>query len=178
MPIRERECAECELVYEVLSVGSRVMAGELAHEMPDGEVVCSRCHCPDFTTLFSTQVAVTGLGGDAGVGKFFPYYDRGLGTGNGGRGLLVRNAQHRRWLLDHKPSGAKRESRLIPLETNSDSGLRGTWDDIASRDESEREVHEAEYKEVIGKMEYENREQIAKVGVLPLASDQKAVGGP
>lgn len=76
------------------------------------------------------------LGGAAGVGRMFPYFDRALGC-------EVNSATHRRWLLTHYPDGRVREFALRPTD--------GAWcpEEEIKEEVREREADEKAYNEYI-----------------------------
>lgn len=160
MPFRERDCNGCGGRYEVLLIGSRP-----AIRVSDGALaVCPECGAEGFRDVPNTSFFAVGLGGDAGVGKFYPYYDRGLGVGKNGRGVLVRDAAHRRHLLHYDTQGRKRDAPLIPVDSDSGSAKTGTWDDIADRHQAEKEKDAAVYGEFVKELqEGPNKESYHKV---------------
>lgn len=161
MPIRERGCLDCEAVYQVLEIGKRIIAHEGCVERR-GKIRCQRCGSVHFAPKFSADVHAVGLGGEAGVGRCFPYLDRGLGAGPDGRGVLVRDAAHRRKLATHHevraPDGTshyiEREVPLIPLDhTPSESRSSGVWHDAHAKDEALAATQEAAYNEMVAEQE-------------------------
>lgn len=153
MPILRRKCPVDGKVFELLSI--RGVLSALDH--PDLE----HLGCPDCGA--EGEAILSGflpkdLGGDAGAGRWYPYYDRGLGGGPDGRGILVRSAQHRKWLLKHHPSGAKRDIPLLPTD--------GDFDPEEELNERTRlqEASEKAYREQMDELEHgPNREAWGKL---------------
>lgn len=166
MPTRDRKCSGCGAMYEVLVLGSMAEIHPIdpgAAVRTDGKIRCTRCGSAEYTDVFNTSFTPVGLGGEAGVGRFYPYRDRALGPGPDGMGIEVRDAKHREWLMTHTPSGRVREERLIPLDTTSDSGLRGTWTDAVDYDAANNEEIDRDYSEMMDELTATNAEAVAKV---------------
>lgn len=161
MPIRERRCNGCGSTYEVLVLGSMARIVAMTGAVGEAETLrCAKCGDGTYTEVFNTQFTPTGLGGEAGVGRFYPYYDRALGPG---KGLLVKDAKHREWLMRHEPNGTPREERLIPLDSKTDSATRGTWEDIADAEAAENEQIDNDYKAMVDQLTHEQPQTMAQI---------------
>ena len=128
MPILRRRCPIDGLEFDLLSV-----RGELsALDHPDVDHLgCPTCGAEGYAIVAS--FLPKDLGGEAGVGKLYPYYDHGLGT-------HVRDVGHHRWLMEHEPNGQKREARL--RQTHGDVEFEADCD----KRKSEMEASEARYR--------------------------------
>ena len=75
MPILRRRCAECGREYELLRIGRSISALDRDDIEDLSCPTCSSLSCGNVIGA----VTGTGLGGEAGHGRFFPRWDNGLG---------------------------------------------------------------------------------------------------
>lgn len=135
--IQTRECAACGRRYDVLY---HHREGWSALEREDlDDLRCPACDGSEFVPIIGAASGIQ-LGGSAGVGKHFPYYDRALGC-------EVTSHQHRTWLMTHHPNGTRRADRLLPTE--------GAVDFVAEAEKefAARDRREAGYQEMIASYE-------------------------
>jgi hypothetical protein len=129
-----RRCRPCGRDYSILFV-----RGEgAAVDRPEAEIddlTCPSCGADDYEVVIGLASGIQ-LGGDAGVGRNFPYFDHALG-------VEVRSAQHRRWLMQHNADGTRRAVPLVPTE--------GGFDPVADfeREQAERDRRYAGYLEML-----------------------------
>jgi len=98
-----RECNECGFAGEYCLFLDGVETSqdiEYYEDPPPGPCPCPVCESLDFTQFASIATGVR-MGGEAGVGRDFPYFDRGLG---------MRISNHEQREAEIKKRG------LIPLE--------------------------------------------------------------
>jgi hypothetical protein len=86
------------------------------------DLSCPDCGCEERRTVVGVASAV-GTGGEHGVGRIFPYFDRTLG-------LEVRSAKHRAQLCA--------ERGIVPLDGGMDSVIKG-YNEQSSRDQAARD---------------------------------------
>lgn len=118
MPIENRKCPDGHR-YEVL-----VMQGEVCGLDAD-HPNCPTCGSTEFERLVGGAIGID-LGGEAGVGKLYPYFDRGLMT-------YVKSAKHRREIC--KARG------LVPVDGDIDLDADRRKQD-AAESEVRRKYHE------------------------------------
>lgn len=115
-----RRCTACSHEYDVLHDMRPQYRGlpptSLDNEDMD-DVSCPKCHAAEFDKILAGGTGIQ-LGGDAGAGRHFPYWDPSLMCN-------VRSAQHRRWLMTHHPNGELREVKLRPTEGAFDPAAEG-----------------------------------------------------
>lgn len=153
MPTRVRRCAgvKCRTKYNVIE---SVLAKPFVEGRDDDLLACPKCGSEVYVPVLALGRGIQ-LGGEGGVGKHFPYRDRGLGTAPDGGGIEVQSAAHRRHLLRYEQRWSNRQQRwiekerperLIPMEEAPDI------DGWVDRDESEREMDEAAYLDYVREM--------------------------
>lgn len=76
------------------------------------DLSCPGCGASEHEIVIGTATGIQ-LGGDAGVSKIYPYFDRSLG-------VEVRSHQHRQWLMKNEPDGTPRQFPLVPVEGDFD----------------------------------------------------------
>lgn len=150
MPTRVRRCAgvKCRTKYNVIE---GVLPRPFVEGRTDDKLACPACDSEVYVPVLALGRGIQ-MGDAGGVGKHFPYRDRGLGTGPDGGGIEVQSAAHRRHLLRYEQRWSHRQQRWVekerperlhPLEEAPD------FDGLVDRDESEREMDEAAYLDYI-----------------------------
>lgn len=95
MPLlRGRECSGCGNRYEVLQHTDGTSL-PLDNEGDDDSDDCPKCGCPEFQGRLTGPGTGIALGGEAGVGKLYPHWNRNLGC-------MVNSAAHMRKICEER----------------------------------------------------------------------------
>lgn len=100
MPLLSRRCSGCGTCYEVVEKRGVFVGMDRADDRP----TCPRCDSEHFDALITTGQGIL-LGGAAGAGSTYPYFDNGLGC-------YVESDAHRRRIC--------KERKLIPIDGDFD----------------------------------------------------------
>jgi len=129
MPLLSRRCSDCAHAYDVIEKAG-VFIGV---DRDDDQPICPKCGGAEFSNRITLGRGIE-LGDEGGVGKTYPYYDRGLGC-------WVSSAKHRKQIC--------RERNLIPVEGHLDIEKEARrvekWD--------EQDQAEAEYEQYLRDLE-------------------------
>lgn len=135
--VRNRACSECGTRYEA-RFRRRLKKGAGGRNSDDFEEERVDDGCPDCESMeadwLPSAPAPVALGDVAGVGKIYPYYDRGLQ-------LQINNAQHRKQVA--------KERNVTPVDGDFDAGR------AARQARAKREDAKARYRKVKRDMERE-----------------------
>jgi hypothetical protein len=105
-----RACESCGLAFEVMWLCGTWIVAHPGDDAPEFAETCPGCGGSRIVRLVpEASGRGINLGGEAGVGRHFPYYDRALNT-------WVRSHQHRRWLMTHNADGTDRAVKLAPTD--------------------------------------------------------------
>ena len=148
--IETRGCGSCGRRYEILHHRD----GPGALDQPVGkedDLSCPGCGGNSYRELIGGGQGIQ-LGGSAGQGRIYPYYDRGLGHGGDGRGVYVESAAHRQRLM--------KERGLI--EASGDG-----WDEVWKKElAEERRCNEARDRMHANERQYEDDSAFADYRTL------------
>lgn len=154
MPILKRRCPVDGTVFDLLEVRGELSA--LNHDDLD-HLGCPVCGAEGESVI--AGFLPKDLGGQGGVSKDFPYFDRGLGC-------VVNDAKHRRWLLEHYPDGRRRPEKLIPTDGDFD------FEEIAAEQERSNEKIDRAHREQQEYMEH-GPDRAAYARIREIMSDPK-----
>lgn len=161
MPMIYFRCKQCTLVYEVLHHerhnrhGGGILVERMrTHDESDDWQLCPCCGSDEIVETLGGVGNGIALGGEAGVGRRFPYFDHGMG-------VWVKSQEHRR--EQYKAHG------LIPTEGET----KGLWDELADKERAEREDDERKWAATQRELE-EGPNRAAYMGVRDAAAQQEA----
>ncbi len=135
MPILHRRCPVDGRVFDLLFLNGEMTA--LDDDNID-QLGCPECHTTG--EIIVGSFLPKDLGGEAGVGKMYPYDDKALGC-------RVRDAAHHRWLLTHEPNGSLRDEPLV--QTHGEFNFEDICDEAGRRTEKSEKAYRAQQEELV-----------------------------